>query len=307
MSTNNIRKNEIKRWWDSPRNLRWDKFYETNDLNSYMISKRLGKTLEILDSIADKNKDILELGCGAGQSSEKILLMGHKYVGIDISEQLISCAKERCKNYIESKKAKFFVQTVDESLPIKSNSQDIVLIIGMLQYVDNLDFCFNEIKRILKKDGHILICQTNMYHVHDFFLPRSLLVKLSYLFLNEEYEISNSIKSVLLETKLNKLFKFNKNSSIMKSGFMTKGYIKRQYNFRKRLMSLTKLSKLLKIYKFSVVETTGVPFFYTDNKFFKPLFSLLDCIALIFLKVAILSSIKHLANNVIILGKNESA
>ena len=307
MSTNNIRKNEIKRWWDSPRNLRWDKFYETNDLNSYMISKRLEKTLEILDPIAGKNKDILELGCGAGQSSEKILLMGHKYIGLDISEQLISCAKERCKNYIESKKAKFFIQTVDESLPIKSNSQDIVLIIGMLQYVDNLDFCFNEIKRILKKDGHILICQTNMYHVHDFFLPRSLLVKLSYLFLNEEYEISNSIKSVLLETKLNKLFKFNKNSSIMKSGFMTKGYIKRQYNFKKRLMSLTKLSKLLKIYKFSVVETTGAPFFYTDNKFFKPLFSLLDCLALIFLKVPILSSIKHLANNVIISGKNESA
>ena len=104
MSANNIRKNEIKRWWDSPRNLRWDKFYETNDLNSYMISKRLEKTLEILDSIADKNKDILELGCGAGQSSEKILLMGHKYVGIDISKQLINCARERCKNYIESKK-----------------------------------------------------------------------------------------------------------------------------------------------------------------------------------------------------------
>ena len=72
-------------------------------------------------------------------------------------------------------------------------------------------------------------------------------------------------------------------------------------------MSLKRLSKLLKIYKFSVVETTGVPFFYTDNKFFKPLFSLLDCLALIFLKVPVLSSIKHLANNVIILGKNESA
>ena len=51
MASDNIRKEEIKRWWDSPRNLRWDKFYETNDLNSYMISKRLDKTLDILDSI----------------------------------------------------------------------------------------------------------------------------------------------------------------------------------------------------------------------------------------------------------------
>lgn len=305
MASDNIRKEEIKRWWDSPRNLRWDKFYETNDLNSYMISKRLDKTLDILDSINKSELNIIELGCGAGQSSERILNRGHKYIGVDISQQLIKCAKERCGKYIKSKKANFYAQSVDERLPIKPKTQDVVIIIGMLQYVDDIDFCFDEIKRILKDDGHILICQTNMYHIHDFFLPRSLLVKLSYLFLQEKYEISNSIKSILLETKLNRVFRFNKNSSFMNSNFATKGYIDRKYDFRKRLISLTRLTKILKKYNFNVITKSGAPFFYTDNSFFKPVFKLLDFVSNIFLKVPLLSAIKYLANNVIILGKNE--
>ena len=78
-------------------------------------------------------------------------------------------------------------------------------------------------------------------------------------------------------------------------------------NNRYKVVFRKKSRSLASAFVRGVVETTGAPFFYTDNKFFKPLFSLLDCIALIFLKVPILSSIKHLANNVIILGKNESA
>ena len=90
------RKNEIKRWWDNPRNIRWNNFYETDDENSFYAERRLNKTLDVLNSLG-KNLNILELGCGAGQSSERLLSSGHNYKGIDISSQLIDCAKNRCK------------------------------------------------------------------------------------------------------------------------------------------------------------------------------------------------------------------
>ena len=61
----------------------------------------------------------------------------------------------------------------------------------------------------------------------------------------------------------------------MNSNFATKGYIDRKYDFRKRLISLTRLTKILKKYNFNVITKSGAPFFYTDNSFFKPVFKLL--------------------------------
>ena len=303
---NEKRKNEIKRWWDNPRNIRWDKFYETNDSNSFYAEKRLEKTLHVLDSIKRKNLNVLELGCGAGQSSEKILNKGFRYTGIDISDQLINCAKKRCNDYLESGVAQFFVKSVDDQLPIKDNSQDVVLIIGMLQYVDDMDYCFKEIRRVLKADGHILICQTNMYHIIDFFSLRSLLVRLSYLFMNQEYEISSSFKSILLETNLKKIFNLDNNSSIMKYKFIKEGYIERKYNFQKKLMSLSRLSKILEKYKFYPKVKTGTPFFYSDRFFLKSLAGIFNLIFNLFLLIPIFSLVKNVANNVIILGKIKS-
>ncbi len=299
------RKNEIKRWWDNPRNIRWNNFYETDDENSFYAERRLNKTLDVLNSLGKKNLNILELGCGAGQSSERLLSSGHNYKGIDISSQLIDCAKNRCKEYIETNQARFYVQSVDDILPIEENSQDVVLIIGMLQYVDNIDFCFNEIKKVLKPNGHIIICQTNMYHITEFLQPRSLLVKLSYLFTHQEYEISNSIKAVLLETKLKDLFKLDINSQILKYKFIQKGYIERKFDFQKRLVSLPRLTKILKKYNFIPIKKTGSPFFYSNTYILKYIAKFLELIFNIFLLIPILSSVKNIANNVIIMGKIE--
>lgn len=297
------RKNEIKRWWNNPRNIRWDNFYNTDDENSYYADKRLIKTLDVLNSLGKKNTNILELGCGAGQSSERILSNGYNYTGIDISNQLIDCAKNRCKEYIESDQAKFYVHSVDEKFPIDENSQDVVMIIGMLQYVDNIDFCFNEIKRVLKPNGHIIICQTNMYHITEFFKPRSLLVKLSYLLIHQDYEISNSIKAILLETKLKEFFKLNTNSPILKYNFIQKGYIERKFDFQKRLISLPRLTNLLENYSFIPIRKTGTPFFYSDTHILKYIAKFLELIFSIFLLIPILSWVKNIANNVIIMGK----
>ena len=300
---NKKRKNEIKRWWDNPRNIRWDNFYETDDENSFCAERRLKKTLNVLDSLGKKNLNILELGCGAGQSSESILSIGHNYKGIDISNQLIDRAKNRCKEYIEIDQANFYVQSVDDVLPIEESSQDVVLIIGMLQYVDDIDFCFNEIKRVLKPNGHIIICQTNMYHITEFFQLRSLLVKLIYLFTSQEYEISNSIKALLLETKLKDYFKLNTNSRILKYNFIKKGYIERNFDFQKRLVSLSRLTKILKNYNFIPIKKTGAPFFYSDTYALKYIAKFLESMLNIFLLIPILSLVKYIANNVIIMGK----
>ena len=99
-------KSEIKRWWETPRNLRWDDFFYREDSNSYRMLSRANKVLNYLESLNLKNDaKILELGFGGGQTAKKILEKGYYYEGIDISSQLTECAEKRCLKYV--KKGRF--------------------------------------------------------------------------------------------------------------------------------------------------------------------------------------------------------
>ena len=55
---------------------------------------------------------------------------------------------------------------MDKKLKIKYNSIDVIIIVGALQYVININFCMNECKRVLKDNGHLIIAQTNTFQIN---------------------------------------------------------------------------------------------------------------------------------------------
>ena len=53
---------EVKRWWNYPRNLRWDTFYDENNPDRHHVIERQKKTLERVDALNLPNgAKILEL------------------------------------------------------------------------------------------------------------------------------------------------------------------------------------------------------------------------------------------------------
>ena len=89
---------EVKRWWNYPRNLRWDTFYDESNPHRHHVIERQKKTLERIDALnLPIGSKILELGYGGGQTAKALLEKGYIVYGIDVSDQLCKKANKRCQ------------------------------------------------------------------------------------------------------------------------------------------------------------------------------------------------------------------
>lgn len=94
------------------------------DINRKYLSKII---LSILGEV--KNKKVLDAGCGAGDGCRMLAKKGAKVTGIDISEKMISLAKERCK----SLNVKFYIGDMEKT-KFKKKDFDIVIAIFSVMY-----------------------------------------------------------------------------------------------------------------------------------------------------------------------------
>lgn len=94
---------------------------------------------------------ILDAGCGTGIITSKL----KNAVGVDSSiGQLLQCEKS----------LKLVCADIEE-LPFKNGSFDTVVSFSVLQDVNNIPKAVKEFKRVLKKDGHIVISVLNKSRV----------------------------------------------------------------------------------------------------------------------------------------------
>ena len=109
---------------------------------------KYGKLLNMVD--LGKNYLILDDGCGTG-----LLIRSLKtyVVGLDISENLIFTARKRLKRrrYVS------LIISDAEELPIRSNIFDLVFSVTLLQNLNNSVKALNEMRRVAKKEGKILV------------------------------------------------------------------------------------------------------------------------------------------------------
>ncbi|MBT0607440.1 methyltransferase domain-containing protein [Aequorivita echinoideorum] len=105
---------------------------------------------------------VVDLGCAAGIDSfiiRKIVGETGKVIGFDLTKSLIDRASkialEKDFKNIE------FHQGDIENLPLKNNSVDSVTSNGVFSLLPNLDKAFDEVYRILKKDGTFSMSDIN--------------------------------------------------------------------------------------------------------------------------------------------------
>lgn len=115
------------------------------------------KELKLIGNI--KGKNILEIGCGGAQCGIAMAKQGAKVIGIDISKEQLNFARDLAeKNNV---KINFYQGDIENLKQIKSNSQDLVFTAWALHYVENLDKCFKEVYRALKKGGTFILSLPN--------------------------------------------------------------------------------------------------------------------------------------------------
>ena len=98
-----------------------------------------------------KTIKILDLGCGSGEMSRFFEDLDYK--GIDLNSKYIEFAKNIYKNDFEVMNA--------QNLKFENNTFDYVVVIGVLHHIDdeNCNIILNEIKRVIKDTGKIIIIE----------------------------------------------------------------------------------------------------------------------------------------------------
>lgn len=107
--------------------------------------------LQLLKKV--KKGKALDLGCGLGEFSIKLKKLGFKVFCMDGSESYIKNAKKLGFN---AKQADF-----NKKIEIKSNTFDLVSCLEVIEHIEKSEQFIKEIRRVLKKKGHLLISTPN--------------------------------------------------------------------------------------------------------------------------------------------------
>ena len=121
-----------------------------NLLQNFWHSHKINLAMKLLSQISFAN--CLDIGCASGYMISEIAKSypKAKYFGIDIYDKAIEYAKKRYPNI------KFQVASVAK-LPFKNNTFDLILFYETIEHVENPRACLLEIKRVLKKDGTLIL------------------------------------------------------------------------------------------------------------------------------------------------------
>jgi len=122
-------------------------------------------------------KTVVDIACGEGYGSSLLSDVAAKVIGVDIDAQSVRHARAR----YQASNVEFLVGSAAE-IPIESNSVDLVVSFETIEHHDEHDKMMQEVKRILKPGGRLLISSpdkqnysigpkyVNPYHVKELFV-----------------------------------------------------------------------------------------------------------------------------------------
>ncbi|SHG53286.1 class I SAM-dependent methyltransferase [Flavobacterium defluvii] len=139
------------------------RYYESEDYISHTDNKRsiFEKAYHFVKSIALKNKlnlinseqsqkgKILDIGAGTGDFLLTAKNDGWNVIGIEPSDRAKNIAKQKGISFVE------------ETASLENNSFDVITMWHVLEHVPNLENQINELKRLLKPTGTLIVAVPN--------------------------------------------------------------------------------------------------------------------------------------------------
>ena len=100
--------------------------------------------VELFKKFVPKHQVGLEIGVGTGRFAEPL---GVNY-GIDVASEMIEIAKKKGLNVSLAS---------SDNIPFEDNSLDYILLTTTICFLDNIERAFDEIYRVLKSDGFLIL------------------------------------------------------------------------------------------------------------------------------------------------------
>jgi SAM-dependent methyltransferase len=124
----------------------YDAAYEAATPAGHALRARLAAALALLD--ASRPGDALDAGMGPGRLCAELDRRGWTVSGVDASERMVDAARARLAAAAER-----LVQGDLGRLPFPAAAFDAVTATGVLEYADDLERAFAELRRVLRPGG----------------------------------------------------------------------------------------------------------------------------------------------------------
>lgn len=134
----------------------WDRRYENPT-----IRYRRSIEFNVISRNIKKGNKVLDVGCGSGRHTFFLLEKGCSVTGVDISPKMLELLKQKA----EERKYSLSLFLADcNNLPFQTESFDVVIsIYGPLTHLQNSIKCVNEMIRVLKRGGKIVVGVENKW------------------------------------------------------------------------------------------------------------------------------------------------
>lgn len=134
-------------------------YYEDNDYYELFSIAEDGEN-KVADYLKELSIDkvVLDAGCGTGKFLPIIENVAYKYIGIDLSNEQLIKAKDK------SKRNSLFINSSLEKIELDNNSVDLIIstwVLGTITDIEERNRCLDELKRILKPNGKIILVEND--------------------------------------------------------------------------------------------------------------------------------------------------
>ena len=149
----------------------WSETYQANDVHGLNVRQRQAGALSYVDELLlPKNSRVLEIGCGAGFMSIALAHRGFAVEAVDHAPAMIELTQKHAKQTGTANLINASVEDVHE-LPFENASFDLIVSLGVPQWLHDLRKAMLEIVRVLKSGGYIVL---SIPRSHAFFNPLSI-------------------------------------------------------------------------------------------------------------------------------------
>jgi len=127
----------------------WSVQYDTNQNKTRDL-----EAISLRETLNDiKFENCLEIGCGTGKNTEWLLTKGRKITAIDLSEEMLTIAK----NKISNDRVQFLEVDINEDWSFTNEKFDLVVCSLVLEHIENISRIFKLISEHLTKNGIVYI------------------------------------------------------------------------------------------------------------------------------------------------------
>ena len=176
--------------------------------------EHLNRYYFVVHQIDLTGRTVLDIASGEGYGSDILAKYAGKVIGVDISSEAI----EHAKNKYQAKNLEFIQGSVVE-IPLEDSSVDVVVCFETIEHIDKHDEMMLDIKRVLVKDGFLIISSPdkhfysdlhnfkNEFHIKELYYEEFISLMKKY-FQNTFFYSQRLISgSIIIQNECNNIFK----------------------------------------------------------------------------------------------------